>query len=220
MCGRYRIEATWTELVALYHLDVELPFEPRYNVAPTQLLPIVTARGAAREARLARWGLLPAWAKHRREASKMINARAETAASSAAFRGPMRHRRCLVPTTGFYEWKGAGTSRQPIWLRPPGGRFLTLAGLWQPWTDPENGELLDTYTILTTHANALVRPIHDRMPVVLPESAWDRWLDHRVAPAELADLLHPPPDGGLEGVPVDPRLGNVRNDSPELAAPV
>lgn len=223
MCGRYRLDIDWTDIVRLYNLtwDGQVPIPYRYNVAPTDRMPIVVVRDGARRLQLARWGLLAPWATHPRDGAKCINAKSETAATTASFKVPMVKRRCLVPTTGFYEWrKGPGKTKTPLWIRPREGGVLTVAGLWQPWRHPETGEWLDSYTILTTGANALVAPIHDRMPVVLPPDAWDRWLDPQTPMDTLTAMLRPAPEGLLEAVEVSAAIGNVANDTAEAGRAV
>lgn len=224
MCGRYKLDLDWTEIVRLYRLDPDATFDaytPRYNVAPTQRMPILVgaqdATGLRRLVRPAHWGLLAPWSA-RKDAARAINARSETVVSSRMFADAFRRRRCLVPNTGFYEWRKEGTHKVPTLLRPRDARALAFAGLWQAWQDPATGERFDTYTVLTCGPNALLAPIHDRMPVTLPEEAWDTWLAGPAADAEA--WMRPADEGVFEARVVGPRVGNVRNDDPACAEPV
>lgn len=218
MCGRYKLDLDWSEIVRLYVLDDDDPldFVPRYNVAPTQRMPVILDDGDHRVARWMHWGLLPPWAAWK-DAARAINARAETVASLRTFAGPFRKRRALIPATGFYEWQRLGTTKAPFLFRPTEG-VMAFAGLWQPWQDPADGHWVDTFTVITCPANGVVAPVHDRMPVVLPRAAWDRWLAPETSPEVLQGLLVPLADAALEGVPVSPAVGNVKNDSPETLA--
>ena len=220
MCGRFSLTATPEEMRALFgHID-RADFPPRYNIAPTQ--PIAIVRLVARRRRLAlvRWGLLPAWVKDPSDFPLLVNARAETAAAKPAFRAAMRHRRCLVPADGFYEWrKGEGAS-QPFWVRPRSGGLVAFAGLWETWTDGDGGTL-ETAAILTTPANRTIAPIHSRMPAVIPATAFARWLDTTAhSPADVAPLLAPPPDDLFEAIPVSRRVNRISNDDASLHRPV
>jgi putative SOS response-associated peptidase YedK len=174
--------------------------------------------GGGRELALVRWGLIPAWAKEASIGGRLINARSETVAEKPAFRSAFRKRRCLVPADGFYEWRKreGGGPKQPMLVRRRDGAPFAFAGLWEHWRGPE-GEV-QTCTILTTEANAVLAPIHDRMPVILDPAAYDRWLDPARPGAE--ELLRPCSDGWLEAFPVSTRVNNVRNDVAELIAPM
>lgn len=220
MCGRYALAVAPAELEEEFSLIRIEWFPPRYNIAPTQPIHVVRAEKGARSLALVRWGLIPSWAKNPAELPLFFNARAETAPDKPAFRGPFRHRRCLVPATGFYEWKReSGGRKQPYLVRAPRRRILALAGLWDEYADA-NGNLLDSATILTTAANPDLAPIHDRMPVVIEPEDYDRWLG--LVPAErdeLAGLLRPPPTGLLETVAVGPRVNSARDDDPALQEP-
>jgi len=221
MCGRFALAVAPAELEEEFSLIRIEWFPPRYNIAPTQPIHVVRAEKGARSLALVRWGLIPSWAKNPAELPLFFNARAESAPDKPAFRGPFRHRRCLVPATGFYEWKkGAGGQKQPYLVTAPKRRILALAGLWDEYADA-NGNLLDSATILTTAANADLAPIHDRMPVVIEPEDYDRWLG--LVPAEreeLAGLLRPPPVGLLETVAISPRVNSARDDDPALQQPL
>lgn len=221
MCGRYVLTATPEELQALFGCLDAGSFPPRYNIAPTQPIAIVRhVRGAPRLA-LVRWGLVPGWVKDPRDFSLLINARAEGIAGKAAFKGAMQYRRCLVPASGFYEWRrGPDKQRQPFLIRPVGGGVIAFAGLWETWMGADGSEI-DSGCIITTAANPTVAAIHDRMPAIIPPSAYDRWLDSRAFPAAaVLDLLQPAPPDLLEAVAVSPRVNAAANDDPGLIEPV
>lgn len=221
MCGRYILTATPAELQALFgYLDAE-PFPPRYNIAPTQPIAVVRFDRGARRFALVRWGLVPAWVKDPRDFSLLINARAEGIDDKPAFRGAIQYRRCLIPASGFYEWRrGPGRQTQPFLIRPRAGGVMAFAGLWESWLGADGSEI-DSACIITTASNATVQPIHDRMPVVIPPADYERWLDSRThRPAAVLDLLKPAPADLLEAIPVSPRVNAAVNDDPRLIEPV
>jgi putative SOS response-associated peptidase YedK len=193
---------------------------PRYNVAPTQPLVVVTEREDGRFVEAHRWGLVPAWAKSVAVGSRMINARAETVATSSAFRASLLRRRCIVPADGFYEWRREGRRRKPFLIGRPDGQQLAMAGIWSPWRDPASGEWLLSAAVVTTAANATVGRLHDRMPVLLGSDELEIWLDPDLRDeALLRDLLRPAPDDLLVLTPVSSRLNSVINEGPELLVP-
>ena len=193
---------------------------PRYNVAPTQPLTVVVEREDGRFVEAHRWGLVPAWAKSVAQGARMINARAETVASSPTFRTSFLRRRCIVPADGFYEWLREGRQRQPYLLATSDARPLALAGLWAPWRDPASGDWLLSAAIVTTRANATVGRLHDRMPVILAPDGWPLWLDPAISDKGLLhDLLEPAPDELLAMHPVSRRLNSPHNEGPELLVP-
>lgn len=220
MCGRYTLTMTPEELKRLFRY-IETPnFPPRYNIAPTQPIAIVRRERGERHFQLVRWGLIPGWVKDPASFTLLINARAETAAEKPAFRGAMRHKRCLVPASGFYEWRRVGTTKQPFYIRPRDGGAIGFAGLCEDYMAPDGSEI-STAAILTTAANRLMAPIHDRMPVILAEKDWDAWLDTSGNDARhVTGLLKPAPDGLLEAIPVSTRVNAVRNDDEAVIAPV
>ncbi len=202
MCGRYTIIATPEALRALFGYDEQPNFPPRYNVAPTQPIPVVRLIDGKRHFALVRWGLLPSWVKDPKKITLLINARGETVAEKPAYRAAMKRRRCLIPADGFYEWKAGTPRKQPYYIRAKDGSPLAFAGLWETWTGP-NGEELETAAIVTTSANKTLSPIHDRMPVVVPPDAFDLWLDAaNVDPKTASALIAPAPEGLLEAYPV------------------
>jgi putative SOS response-associated peptidase YedK len=162
-----------------------------------------------------RWGLIPSWAKDPAMGAKLINARAETVAEKPSFRSAFRHRRCLVVADGFYEWQKQEGKKQPFYFRLQDGQPFAFAGLWESWKDP-NGEVVDSCTILTTEANQLMQPIHDRMPVILASQDYDLWLDPTVQSEQLQNLLQPFPSEAMVSYPVSTKVNKPTNDTPEL----
>ncbi len=226
MCGRFTQQRPSAELAELFGAEDRAgEVEPRFNLAPRQDGLVVVQRDDLRRGLVAyRWGLIPTWAKDEKIGNRLFNARAETVASTPAFRASFARRRCLVPADAFYEWeKVTDKIRQPNLVRREDGAPMAFAGLWSLWRDPADpdAEFIRTFTILTTAANATLAPIHDRMPVILPQEAWDRWLDPRPAdPAELLGLLVPAPDDLLLRYPVSRRVGDVRSEGPDLIVPL
>ena len=220
MCGRYTLTMTPEALKRLFRY-VETPnFPPRHNIAPTQPIAIVRLDRGERHFVLVRWGLIPSWVKDPARFTLLINARAETAAEKPAFRAAMRHRRCLVPASGFYEWRRIGKERQAFHIRPRDGRPLAFAGIFEDYLAPD-GSQIETAALLTTAGNRLMAPIHDRMPVILAEADFDAWLDTAgTEPRQVAPLLRPAPDDLLEAVPVSARVNAVRNDDEACIAPL
>lgn len=227
MCGRMTQRTDPAEVAAA--LGAELrdgdaaalrELGPRYNVAPTQPLIVVTQREDGRFVEAHRWGLVPPWSKSPAVGSRMINARAETVATSSAFRSSFLRRRCIVPAEGFYEWRRDGRRRKPYLIGRNDGMPLAMAGIWSPWPDPATGEWLITAAVITTRANSVVAELHDRMPVLLEGDEIGLWLDPGVRDADLLrDLLQPAPDGRLHLSEVSMRLNSVRNEGPELLVP-
>ena len=218
MCARYVITSPAAAVRALFAYDEQPDFPPRYNVAPTQPIPIVRLHDGKRSYALARWGFLPAWVKDPRTFSLLINARGESVQEKPAFRNAMRRRRCLIPADGFYEWSDA-TPRRPYFVRPKSGGPIAFAGLWETWTGP-NGEEVDTAAIVTTAANRLLAPIHDRMPVIVAPDAFNLWLDCAKVDATTAvALIIPATEALLECYPVSNAVNRAANDLPELIAP-
>jgi putative SOS response-associated peptidase YedK len=219
MCGRYTLTklADLLKLIPWLQMPAEiLEREARYNVAPSQFMPIATASGF----QLAQWGFVPAWARGTPKA-RPINARAETVATSGLFRGAFHRRRCIVPAHGFYEWRKLDAqNKQPMLIRYPDGRPLGFAGLCERWKPSDDADAVDTYTILTTTPNELMASIHDRMPVILSPDDFRSWLDPATDPRHAAKLMRPCPDGELEAVPVGRLVNNPRNDVPECIAPL
>ncbi len=184
MCGRYTLTAEYFRIQVHFHVDREAPFDwrPRYNIAPTQLAPVILQDDGNRVVRLLRWGLVPSWAKELSIGNRMINARSETAAEKPSFRSAVKARRCLVAADGFYEWRKVGSTKVPMWIHRPDRSVFGFAGLWETWKPPTGGEPVQTFTLLTREASEALRSVHDRMPVVVPGDLEDGWL----APGPLA----------------------------------
>ena len=220
MCGRFVQCATGAVLAARFQLAAPPALVPRYNVAPSQSIGAVRIAGAGgREWVTLRWGLVPAWAPEPKTSYSTINARAETAAEKPAYRQAFRRRRCLIPADGFYEWRKVGKGKQPYCIAPADGNPFAFAGLWERWE--RDGQVLESGTILVTQANALIAPIHDRMPVILDPVAEARWLDPAVtAPPALGPLLAPCPPERLRLWPVGAAVNRPGAEGPELMAPV
>ena len=221
MCGRYLLAAPLEALTSQFQAVMEAPFPPRYNLAPTSAVPVVKAAAdGGRTITLHHWGLIPSWAKDSALGGRMANARGETVADKPSFRGPFRHHRCLIPASGFYEWQTRpGGGKQPFLIQAANGGLLAFAGLWDRWDGP--GGPLESCTIITTEANAFMAPVHDRMPVLLAPEQYAAWLDPACPdPRRLLTLLRPCPDDFLARVAVGPRVGNVRNEGPELMEPL
>jgi len=230
MCGRITQQRPTSELAEIFGAE-DLADAPcgRFNVAPTDQAAVVVQREDRRAVTSYRWGLIPHWSETPRTGNRMFNARAESIDRNPAFRYAFQKRRCLVPADAFYEWRRTTDARgrdvrQPYAVIRQDGRPLALAGLWAGWKDDDTGEIIRSFTIVTTGANDLMRPIHDRMPVVIPESAWDLWLDPTLtdapALAELKGLLVPADEGWLDAYPVSRRVNDVRNDDPTLVEPL
>ena len=221
MCGRFVRRSPLQHVVELFSaslVDARLLAPPRYNIAPTQDVLAVRMRDdGQRTLGLLHWGLIPAWADDPAIGNRMINARAETVSQKPAFRQAFRQRRCLLPADGFYEWKPAGKRKQPYLFHRRDNELFAFAGLWDRWQRDE--QTIDSCTILTTDANAVVRPVHDRMPLIIAPQAYDTWLDPRATPDDLAPLLRPVPDDLLAADAVSPRVSNPANDDPHCLEP-
>ncbi len=224
MCGRFTQTRPWAELVLLYRItEIPVPasLRPRYNIAPTQDVPVVRpiGDGGDRELLLMRWGLVPFWAKSIDIGARLINARAETVRDKPAFRTAFKQRRCLVVADGFYEWqKQTKGPKQPYLVSLADDRPFAFAGLWEEWAPP-GGQKLETCTIVTTTANATVAPIHDRMPVILDAGDFDAWLDRGRPPAAALSLMRPY-RGAMRTVAVSRRVNRVGNDDPGCVEPL
>jgi putative SOS response-associated peptidase YedK len=192
--------------------------KPRFNIAPTQEVPVIRRREQGREAAPLKWGLVPSWAKDEKVGARMINARGETVSEKPSFRSAVKTRRCLVPASGFYEWVKTEDGKQPHFIHFADARTFAFAGLWERWHQRGGGPL-DTFTIITTSPNPLIAELHDRMPVILPSAAWREWLEP--APLEtdrLEQLLVPHPAENMEAYPVSRHVNSPRNDDPECIA--
>lgn len=225
MCGRYLLTTTIDALKSAFNFIERPNLAPRYNIAPTQEAPILRQRrepAGERTLQNLRWGLVPAWAEDPKGGAPLINARAETVLDKPAFRTAFSRRRCLVPADGFYEWKGEEKQKQPYLITARDGAPFAFAGLWERWVPRDhatNLQPIDSFTIITTAANAFLRPLHHRMPVILPPDSYARWLNPDAEPATLVDLLVPAPDPLLRYVPIGRRVNVAREDNAGLLDP-
>jgi len=219
MCARYVITSPPDAIRALFGYDALPNFPPRYNVAPTQPIPIVRLVDGKRQFALVRWGFIPAWVKDPKKFSLLVNARGESVLEKPAFRNAMRRRRCLIPADGFYDWRD-GVPRRPYFVRRKNSdRPMAFAGLWETWTGP-NGEELDTAAIVTIGANALLSAVHDRMPVIVPPEAFNVWLDCTEDDATMAaTLIAQAPETLLECYEVSTAVNRAANDDASLVEP-
>lgn len=221
MCGRYSLTTPLQALRALFGFEESPNLAPRYNIAPTQEVPVVRQEEGARHLAMLRWGLIPSWAKDRTIAAKLINARSETAGEKPSFRQAFAKRRCLIPADGFYEWKAEKDGKQPYRIGFGEARPFAFAGLWESWRDPADGARVESCTILTTDATAALRDLHDRMPVILVPDVFDRWLSPQSSKEACQALMTPykegPAYGPLVVFPVSKAVNKVANDGPDLA---
>ena len=217
MCGRYSLTSDLDTLQLRFQFQArDLAYEPRYNVAPTQEVLTVTSDGSENHAQFMKWGLIPFWAKDASIGSRMINARAETVVEKLGYREAFQERRCLVIADGFYEWRREGKLKTPMRIVLKNGEPFGFAGLWETWKN-QDGERIRSCTIITTVPNALMEPIHDRMPVMLPREAEELWLDpSNKDTAELRELLIPYDPSDMEAYRVSDLVNKYQNDVPEV----
>lgn len=227
MCGRYSmfgpVNLSRAAKAALDSLGLDLEGalnqrEPQYNIAPTQKAPIIAHSDEGYTIKATRWGLIPSWAKDEKIGSKLINARAETVAEKPSFRAAFKKRRCLVPASGYFEWKGEAGHKQPYFIHDPAGELLLFAGLWEGWKPGADDEWLHTFTIITGEPGKVSGDIHDRQPVILPPESWQEWLTDE--PDVAADVLKRAPEAKLAYYPVTKALGSPKNKGPEMVQPV
>ena len=221
MCGRYASTLPAEMMEELFRLLNHIDIVPRYNIAPTQPVAAIWEEGGRREGHFARWGLVPRWVKDPREFPLLVNARVETMGEKPAFRDALKHGRCIVPASGYYEWHtNPDKSKQPYYITRADGQPMALAGLYATWSGPE-GEEVDSMATITVPNNAQLSPIHHRMPAILQGQAIDDWLNVReVGAREAAQLALPLPDGALKFHPVSTRVNSARDDDPGLIVPI
>jgi putative SOS response-associated peptidase YedK len=226
MCGRYVLKATLQELIDTYGAvpDGTFSVEPNYNVAPSHHMPVVLQKNeektSERLIRLHRWGLVPFWADSVKTGYSMINARGESLSKKKSFKKPFKSQRCIVPATGFFEWKKTSSGKFPHFVQRKSSDLMHFAGLWEQWDDPESDDTVFSYTIVTTDANQPMEELHDRMPAMLLPEDFDTWLDPDFQDLNaLQDLIHPWPDDDIRFYRVNNEVGNVRNNRPELIEP-
>ncbi|HVI55867.1 MAG TPA: SOS response-associated peptidase [Luteibacter sp.] len=227
MCGRYAtygpVSVSRQAREVLDELDLDLVSEinqrdDAFNIAPTHRALVVTHGEQGYEAGLLRWGLIPSWAKDAKLGAKTINARAETVATKPAFRNAFKKRRCLIPASGFFEWRVESAGKQPYFIHDPAGHLLMFAGVWEAWRPSENDDWLKTFTIITGAPGKVSGDIHDRQPVILPPDVWQAWMTDTVD--EAAALLAAVPEAELVSYPVPKAVGSPRNNRPELVQPI
>ena len=222
MCGLFTLFEADKVLSKEFGVSGVPPLSPRYNIAPSQPIAAVRAphTGAGRELALLRWGLIPSWSKDPAIGNRLINARAETVQEKPSFLNAFRRHRCLIPTNGFYEWQRQERGKQPYFVRMRDERIFAFAGLWDRWESPDDG-VIETCAILTTAANAVLAPIHGRMPVILPQAEYARWLDPALKdPDSLSPLLVPFPPEEMLAIPVSPRVNAPSTDDEKCIAPL
>jgi putative SOS response-associated peptidase YedK len=214
MCGRYLLISPVEAMRRFFDVGGLLNLPPRYNIAPTQDAPVVRLdKEGRRELILMRWGLVPLWAKDLSIGTRCINARADSVAEKPAFRDAFERRRCLVPADGFFEWEKKGKVKQPWRIGPAEDGLMALAGVWERWRAPDGG-VVRSYAVITTEANELVRPLHDRMPVVVPPERFSDWLGPESPAERLKEIMRPFPAERMRAFPVSRRVNDVRNDDP------
>jgi putative SOS response-associated peptidase YedK len=218
MCGRYAMTLPPDAVRQYFDYDEKPNFPPRYNIAPTQPVPVVHQTDGARHFTLMRWGFVPGWVKDLRDFPLVINIRSETVREKASFRAAFMRRRALMPADGFYEWQRLGRESRPFLLRRPDRGVLAFAALWETWSTADGSEI-DTVALINTTANGVISAIHERSPVILPQEQFSRWLDPHTPPDDAYRLLQPPANDLLEMIPVSKAVNKVANDGPEVQEP-
>ena len=220
MCGRIALTASMAMVAGHFKAATGLDYPKRYNIAPSQMVPVVTEKdGKHREISLMQWGLVPPWARHPSIGNHMINARAETLTEKESFNVAYQKQRCIIPATGFYEWQVQGAKKQPYYIHASGEGVLALAGLWDYWEDPD--QRIESFTIITTRANNFMLPVHERIPVIVQADDYEPWLNCRDYTAQdVAHLLKAPPDDLLVARPVSRFVNNPANDSWQCSQPI
>jgi putative SOS response-associated peptidase YedK len=219
MCGRFVITSAPEAVRRMLGYEEQPNFPPRYNIAPTQPVPVVHVEHGMRHLRLMRWGLIPSWVKDLKQFPLLINARLEGIVDKPSFRAAMKYRRALIPADGFFEWQKQGKTKQPYFIRARNGDPFSFAALYETYTDKDSGEI-DTAAIVTTSANEMLAPIHERMPVIVAPEHRDAWLDCNTFDAkQAAALVGRAPDDFLETVAISTRVNSVKNDGPENLEP-
>lgn len=208
MCGRFSLATTPEELALHFNLKKKVTVAPRYNIAPSQQILIVRSEHLDKKLTAMRWGLIPHWAKDEKIGYKMINARIETVAEKPSFRDAFKKRKCLIPATGFYEWKHQGSRKQPYFIKMKNGVLFSMAGIWESWKSPE-GKEIESCSIITTKANTIVGKIHDRMPVIIKKESYGLYLDGDINPL---DYLEPYSPYKMIAYPVSSMVNNVKNE--------
>jgi len=221
MCGRFTLHLSPELLGSVFGVKTSLQLTPRYNIAPSQMVPVVrSGEDDNNRVDLLKWGLIPSWAKDPSIGNKLINGRSETVHEKPSFRHAIKCQRCIVPASGFYEWSTAGNSKQPWYIQQKDNAPMGFAGLWESWRSPE-GTPLETFCILTAAANSFMATIHDRMPVILPQEEYDTWLSRNLHdPLQLSRLLLPCPADSLAAIKVSTVVNSPAYESPQCIEPV
>ena len=219
MCGRFILTSPGRVLAAQFELQHEPELTPRYNIAPTQQVPAIKMDTGGRRLEMLKWGLVPFWAKDASISARLINARCETLSEKPAFRAAFKSRRCLIPANGFYEWMKERGKKQPYLFKLTDGSLFAFAGLWERW-ESKDGVALESCTIITTDANELVQPLHDRMPVILKNKDYALWLDPIAKREILQPLLIPYPSVEMKCYPVSPNVNKATYDNPDSIEPL
>ena len=222
MCGRFSSTFSFREIKVRWNLYGDLEFASRYNIAPSQQVPVIVKTERGNEAKPMKWGLVPSWAPDPSIGNRMINARAETLLEKPSFRKLVSERRCVIPADGFYEWRREGNQKVPVWIHLKNKEPFAFAGLWDEWREFDTGHVLNTFTIITTDPNSLVKQIHNRMPVIYDREMGQQWLDRNYAnsPTNLAAALPPCPSEYMEAWDVSTLVNAPENDSPECVKPL
>lgn len=220
MCGRYTLARSQQELSERFGIkQLFVDLEPRYNIAPSQSVPVVISDEGERKLQAYQWGLIPAWVKDLQKTKPLINARCESLIEKASFKNSFKKRRCIVPAEGFFEWKKQGAQKRPMFIHSADSELIAFAGIWDEWRT-EEGTPVRTFCIITTEANSLVSDVHDRMPAILDKDAEAKWLDESINdPQQLMELLHPCPENRLKMHEVSPRVNSFKEDCAELIEP-
>ncbi len=217
MCGRFALWVPPGTITRYFKLSVALDIQPRYNITPGQNILTIRQMGPAhRLPAMLRWGLIPSWARDESSGYKMINARSESVLKKPGFKVAIQYRRCLVPASGFYEWKQEDSRKQPYLIRFRDADLFAMAGIWESWKKKGSDEVIESCAILTTSANSVVGRIHDRMPVIIGPEDVDPWLDAAAQPVRLQALMRPWDDRDMTFHPVDKAVNSVKNDDPSL----
>ena len=214
MCGRFALDAPSKNLTHHFKLKQAVTLEPRYNIAPSQSVVIIRESANTQKLSTVRWGLIPHWAREEKIGYRLINARAETVAEKPSFRDAFRSRRCLIPATGFYEWKHEGRMKQPYFIQMKDGDLFAMAGIWETWQSP-NGKTIESCAIITTEANTIVGQIHDRMPAILPVQNYNSWLTPQGNKKSFQDYLKPYPPSEMTAYQVSSMVNNIKNEGEE-----
>ncbi|MES9970483.1 MAG: SOS response-associated peptidase [Candidatus Thiodiazotropha sp.] len=220
MCGRFYLDVTAEDMLAEFGLSALPQLTPHYNIAPSQQIAAIKLEAEARELVWLKWGLIPSWAKDKKFGYRTINARAETVDSKPSFRSAFKHRRCLIPASGFFEWQATSQGKQPYCITSKSGRPFVFAGLYEHWEGPQ-GEKIDSCTIIVTEARGEIATIHERMPVILSPGNFDAWLDQETRdPAILKPLLLPHENDDIRLFPVSRQINSPKNNAPENIKPI